>query len=73
MKQTRFVPVLMMTFFILASLTSRSQLITNTAVLQKIGTDAALQEKENQKRLLSLARQKGWPLTITEEMASMRC
>ncbi len=65
MKQLRFVPFLTMTFFLLTSLQSRSQQITNTTVLQRMSVESAQQEKENQKRLLALAKQKGWPLTIT--------
>jgi hypothetical protein len=41
-----------------------SQLRTNTALLQKAGKEAAVKEREDFQKLLVLAEQKKWPLTI---------
>src|ERR1700733_217824 len=42
----------------------RAQRVTNTAALQEASRDMALKQKDLHTRLLSLAKQKHWPLTL---------
>jgi Subtilase family/GEVED domain/Secretion system C-terminal sorting domain len=42
-----------------------AQLVTNKAVLERAGLETAQREKNDLAKLLTVAKQKGWPLTIT--------
>jgi hypothetical protein len=55
---------LIVTLVTITQLPLYSQTITNTGLLQRAGKDAAVKEKEDFKKLLALAEQKKWPLTI---------
>src|SRR5258708_17268098 len=60
----RFVPFILFISLVLASLSSGAQLLTNRTALQKASQQLALQQKDLHNRLLSLAKQKGWELTL---------
>lgn len=55
---------LIIAFVTIAGLPLYSQVLTNTALLQKVGKDAAVQEKTDFEKVLALAKEKKWPLTI---------
>ncbi len=59
--------ILSLSFFaclLLTVETTRAQRITNTAALRQAGQDMTLKERDLRVRLLSLARQNHWPLTL---------
>ncbi len=66
MTKHKFVPLAILTLSIV-SIHAKAQLTTNTAALQKASIAARIEEKNLQIRLLSLARQKGWPMTMTNK------
>jgi len=49
-------------------ISTQAQLITKKDVLQRASIQIGLKEREDFKKLLSLSRQKGWPLTITNKL-----
>jgi hypothetical protein len=59
-------PVLLL-LFVLSGLTSRAQLTTNTAILQKASQDRSSQNRALQQILTRTALQKGWPLIIKDK------
>src|ERR1700761_8413504 len=65
------VPSLPLTLFfislLLSGLTSRAQVTTNTAVLQKASQDVSIQNTALQRLLAQTALQKGWPLMIKDK------
>ena len=58
----KFVPLFLVVLALFS--TARSQVITNTAALRNGALRAQIQYQEMSSRLASLAKQKGWPLTI---------
>jgi len=63
MTRKKFVPLAILSLFI-STVQIHAQLITNEAILRNASVSASLQEKDNYRRLMTLSRQKGWPLTI---------
>ena len=63
MTKNKFVPLLTLTL-IITSTQVKAQLTTNTAALQRASVIMSLQEKDTYRKLLSLSRQKGWPLSF---------
>ncbi|PWT72853.1 MAG: peptidase S8 [Bacteroidetes bacterium] len=59
----KFVPLALMTL-LLTSIHLNAQTKTNESVLRSASSAASLQEKDNFRKLLITANQKGWPLTI---------
>src|SRR5882724_9652464 len=64
MNKSRFAPLSIIVLLLLAVGVANAQVKTNTAVLQKASQERASQEKDLRVKLLALARQKGWSLTI---------
>ncbi len=58
----KFVPLFLVVLALFS--TARSQVITNTAALRNGALNAQIQYQEMSSRLASLAKQRGWPLTI---------
>ena len=58
----KFVPLFLVVLALFS--TARSQVITNTAALRNGALHAQIQYQEMSSRLASLAKQRGWPLTI---------
>ncbi|HMH32320.1 MAG TPA: S8 family serine peptidase, partial [Puia sp.] len=63
MTKIKFVPYVVF-LIVFAGIRSQAQLITNRAALQKASAEISLQEKTELRKLLTLSRQKGWPLSI---------
>jgi hypothetical protein len=59
----KFVPLAILTL-LLFSIQLNAQLKTNESVLRSASSIASLQEKDNLRKLLIFAKQKGWPLSI---------
>ncbi len=59
----KFVPLILVVLSLFS--TARSQVITNIAALRKEQFDAEVQYQEMSDRLIRLAKQKGWPFSIT--------
>ena len=63
MIRKKFVPLFLVVLALFS--TARSQVITNTTALRNAALRAQVQYQEMSSRLASLAKQRGWPLTIT--------
>jgi hypothetical protein len=59
----KFVPLFLVVLALFS--TARSQVITNTTVLRNAASRAQIQYQEMSSRLARLAKQRGWPLSIT--------
>ncbi len=57
-------PTLLLILFVLSGLTSRAQLVTNTAILQKASQERSAEDAALQQVLVRTALEKGWPLTL---------
>src|SRR5579872_6035939 len=64
MSKSRILPLLFSVCLLLTGVFARAQRLTNTAALRRAGLDLAQKEKDLHARLLLLARQNGWPLTL---------
>lgn len=65
MSQTRTLPIFIFVFLLLlTNLTTNAQIVTNKAVLQQAGNERARADASMRHILLSLAKQKNWPLTL---------
>ena len=68
MMHNRFVPLwFFFALFLLSGFNLRAQLKTNTNVLLRASAQARLEEKAMANRLLTMAKAKGWPLTISNK------
>src|SRR5882724_613863 len=68
MTKNKFVPLtLSITLLFFVCIQVNAQVSTNSAILRKASLQASLQEKDLSRRLLTLSKQKGWPLTITNK------
>ena len=63
MKKTRFVPLYIL-MLLITSLQMQAQLKTNTAILQRASIETAKKEQDDFRRVLVLAKQKNWPLSM---------
>ncbi len=64
MSKSRILPLLFSVCLLLTGVFARAQRLTNEAALRRAGLDLAQKEKDLHARLLSLARQNSWPLTL---------
>ena len=65
----KFVPLFLVVLALFS--TARSQVITNTAALRSGALRSQAQYQEMSARLASLAKQRGWPLTIKLKMGNL--
>src|ERR1700733_3134139 len=63
MTKLKFVPLLML-LPILAALNGSAQLSTNLPVIQKAALQAEKDQADRFRKLLSLSKQKGWPMLV---------
>ncbi|MES1160874.1 MAG: S8 family serine peptidase, partial [Bacteroidota bacterium] len=57
-------PLTVLFVILLLSSMARAQVVTNNAALQQASFEAAQKEKTQTQQILTLSKQKGWPLTI---------
>src|SRR5580704_12783156 len=64
MNRNKFVPLTTLLLFI-GFYGVKAQVITNTALLRRASLETAQKEKVRFQQVLSIAKQKNWPLSIT--------